>query len=366
MNRILLTISLFLSCAAVQSQNLSGQWKGEFIDRSTKFMGWGGDKFEYVLDLETKGKIVTGFSYTYFTESGKRYYTICKVEGTFNSKSKYIEVKEVERTKTNVPREVLNCFQVHKLSFYKKTDGEETLEGKWIPAPNQEGSDCGYGVTALSRRSLAKTFPGIKNNTTASTPKTFSDPRAGSTASTPTKPVQKPVGVVTNPKPPVATIKTKTPFSGSSAAIAIQESPQILTDKTKSNVPDLKPEKTVSPVDGFEKRTNNIIKTIEIESESVVIDLYDNGEIDGDSVSLFFNGKLVLAQKKLTTKPLRLIISQQELEAENELVIYAENLGSIPPNTALMIVTDGTKRYEVRITSDLQKSGTIRFLRKKQ
>jgi tryptophan synthase alpha chain len=41
----------------------------------------------------------------------------------------------------------------------------------------------------------------------------------------------------------------------------------------------------------------------------------------------------------------------------NELVMYAENLGSIPPNTALMIVTDGPNRYEVRITSDLEKSG---------
>jgi hypothetical protein len=45
--------------------------------------------------------------------------------------------------------------------------------------------------------------------------------------------------------------------------------------------------------------------------------------------------------------------------------MYADNLGSIPPNTALMVVTDGNKRYEVRITSDLQKSGTIRFIRKK-
>ncbi len=365
MNRILITLSLFLSCAAVQSQKLSGQWKGSFVDRSTKFMGWGGDKCEYVLDLETKGKIVTGFSYTYFTEAGKRYYTICRLEGTFDSKSKYIEVKEVERTKTNVPREVLNCFQVHKLSFYKKTDGEETLEGKWIPAPNQEGN-CGYGITSLSRRSLAKTFPGIKNNTTASTPKTFSDPRAGSAASTPAKSVQKPAAVVPKPKPPVVPSETTTPVSNSSLAKSPQDSPQILSNVNKANVPAIRIEKIIAPGTRFEKRTNTVIKTIEIESESVVIDLYDNGEIDGDSVSLFFNGKLVIAQKKLTTQALRLRIPQEELEAENELVMYAENLGSIPPNTALMIVTDGTKRYEVRITSDLQKSGTIRFLRKQQ
>jgi hypothetical protein len=44
--------------------------------------------------------------------------------------------------------------------------------------------------------------------------------------------------------------------------------------------------------------------------------------------------------------------------------MYADNLGSIPPNTALMVITDGEKRYEVRISSDLKKSGTIRFVHK--
>ncbi len=44
--------------------------------------------------------------------------------------------------------------------------------------------------------------------------------------------------------------------------------------------------------------------------------------------------------------------------------MYAENLGTIPPNTALMVVNDGDNRYEVRISSDLQKSGVIRFMHK--
>ncbi len=44
--------------------------------------------------------------------------------------------------------------------------------------------------------------------------------------------------------------------------------------------------------------------------------------------------------------------------------MYAENLGEIPPNTALMIVIDGDNRHEVRITSDTQKNGTIAFTHK--
>ncbi|RYF87152.1 MAG: hypothetical protein EOO03_10940 [Chitinophagaceae bacterium] len=114
----------------------------------------------------------------------------------------------------------------------------------------------------------------------------------------------------------------------------------------------------------YEKRNTSVLKTIEVESNTVKIDLYDNGEIDGDSISLFLNGKLLLARQKLTTAPITLRLPKDELQEENDLVMYAENLGSIPPNTALMVVTDGSKRYEVRITSDLQKNGTIRFVKK--
>jgi len=41
--------------------------------------------------------------------------------------------------------------------------------------------------------------------------------------------------------------------------------------------------------------------------------------------------------------------------------LYADNLGSIPPNTALMIITDGTNRYEVRLSADLKNNAAIRF-----
>ena len=44
-----------------------------------------------------------------------------------------------------------------------------------------------------------------------------------------------------------------------------------------------------------------------------------------------------------------------------ELMMYAENLGRIPPNTSLMIVTAGKKRYEMRISSNEQKNAVVRF-----
>ena len=71
----------------LHAQDFTGQWKGEFIDKSTSFTGWGGDRCEYVLELECSGANVSGYSYTYFSDAGKRYYTICKLSGTINKAS---------------------------------------------------------------------------------------------------------------------------------------------------------------------------------------------------------------------------------------------------------------------------------------
>ena len=94
---------------------------------------------------------------------------------------------------------------------------------------------------------------------------------------------------------------------------------------------------------------------------SFKIDLYDNGQVDGDTISVFFNGKLIVSSKRLSTTPITLNVKLDPDKVENELVMYAENLGSIPPNTALMVVTVGDKRYEVNITSTDQTNGTVRF-----
>ena len=71
---------------------------------------------------------------------------------------------------------------------------------------------------------------------------------------------------------------------------------------------------------------------------------------------------MILSHKNAIEKPISLKLALDENVEENIVTMYAENLGTIPPNTALMIVTDGDKRYEVRITSDTEKSGSVIFV----
>lgn len=116
----------------------------------------------------------------------------------------------------------------------------------------------------------------------------------------------------------------------------------------------------------YKARENEVQKEIEITADSIQLDLYDNGEIDGDSVSVFFNDQLLGANLLLTTRSIHMNIKLDTTREYNELVMFANNLGSIPPNTALMLVYDGKKRYEIRLSSNLQKSGAIRIRRKKE
>ena len=360
----------------VNAQNFTGQWKGEFIDKSTSFTGWGGDRCEYVLELECSGTKISGYSYTYFSDGGKRYYTICKLSGTIDKASKSIEVKETERTKTNVPVTIRNCFQIHRLTYLQQGD-EQSLEGSWVPVPSQQG-DCGFGTTILTRRTLkknpdylnnpvTKTKPVVKPKTTVTAPpiaknipkKTTTPPAVKAQPKKLPPPVVKNDAKKSTEKPVVKSVPEKKPDT---------KAPEVVTNNLPTPPPVAKTEPAENkPSDQLYKRRNSeLIKTIEIDSTSFTVALYDNGEIDGDSISLIFNGKMILSHKRLSDKALTLKLQVDKDRELNELIMYAENLGTIPPNTALMVVNDGDNRYEVRIASDLQKSGVIRFIHKQK
>lgn len=149
----------------------------------------------------------------------------------------------------------------------------------------------------------------------------------------------------------------------------------ILTPQQYANVMIKKPKQVEEPVVAvnrpkgpitYEQREKKIMKTLQVESDSVRLEFYDNGAIDGDSISVFFNGKLIVANLMLTDKPQGFTVAIDRSLARNEVVMYAENLGTEPPNTALMVVKDGNNQYEVNVTSDLSTSGTTYLVPRKR
>lgn len=117
---------------------------------------------------------------------------------------------------------------------------------------------------------------------------------------------------------------------------------------------------------GIEKRKTEIIRNVLFSSDSLLLSIYDNGTVDGDTVSVVLNGNIILAKKGLSGNPIRATIRiTPEMGDSLQLVMYAENLGTIPPNTGVLVIQDGRDRNEIRFAGDLQKSSGVVLKRKR-
>ena len=142
--------------------------------------------------------------------------------------------------------------------------------------------------------------------------------------------------------------------------------------KAKKEVPEAitKPVLVVNtstePAADVASRKTIVQQTVIFSSDSLQLSLYDNGEIDGDTVSVLMNGQLILPKQGLGIKAIKHTIYIPHNVDRVEMVMYAETLGSIPPNTGLLVIKDGKDLYEIRFSGDLQKNASIVFNRKKE
>lgn len=114
------------------------------------------------------------------------------------------------------------------------------------------------------------------------------------------------------------------------------------------------------------KRKTEVIRTISFQSDSLVLSLYDNGEVDGDTVSVVVNEKIIIARKGLSAAATTTTIYITPESGDSlRLIMYAENLGRIPPNTGLLIIQDGEERQQVRFEGDLQKNSAVILRRRR-
>lgn len=115
----------------------------------------------------------------------------------------------------------------------------------------------------------------------------------------------------------------------------------------------------------FIARKKVFVTEIPVSGDSVELRFYDNAEIDGDSISLFLNNKLIFEHVKLLGSAFTIKLAVSDLSNSNELIMVAENLGSIPPNTSYMVAEAGGKRFEAQLASTEGSSAMIRLVKEK-
>ncbi|MFN9710429.1 MAG: hypothetical protein ACK55K_03360 [Bacteroidota bacterium] len=104
-------------------------------------------------------------------------------------------------------------------------------------------------------------------------------------------------------------------------------------------------------------------EAFEIYEDSITMSIYDNGEIDGDTVSVFVNDVEIVTKIGLSAQAYKITIPILKNQI-NKVELFAENLGKIPPNTGLLVIYSGEKRYQIFFTATLEKNAIIYLDRK--
>ncbi len=206
-------------------------------------------------------------------------------------------------------------------------------------------------------------------------------PVSNQTKPTAAPPVEKPKPqpVVTSPPTQQPTVKTETkpvvqkptaPVVNQPSTVTVNDKPQVEINKvnetntsTATNKPVVMAPPPVINNPTITKRETEIIQAVDITEDSVTLSLYDNGEIDGDTVSVFVNNELVVAKVGLSAKAFKKTIYFKAGETV-QLTFFAENLGSIPPNTGLLVIYTSTERHQIFFSSNYNKSSSILLRRK--
>jgi hypothetical protein len=357
-----ITCLLLASQLSLHSQNLTGIWRGYFVtDRGEKY------KLEFQVNVPSSS-FSSGVSYSYLDV---RFYGKATMTGNFNKSSKNLKIREIKTVEIKNLEGSGACIMNYDL-FYDKSGKEEFLEGTFLGKPEVKGKlnpfswgDCGGGKVFLRKVTTSDFYiePFLRNKVT-NTPIIYNKPKVKKDT-VKTNPVVPPVKKPIVSTPPVKKPVEKTPTVKSPA---VKTNPTVAKPKidttVKINTPPVvkaKPVEIIPKPAVLKARTNELMKTLTVTSPEVIVKLYDNGEIDGDTISVYLDNKLMMSSKGLTAAPLIIKFSINDDNIEHELIMVAENLGRIPPNTSLMIVEAGEQRFDVRITSTEKKNAVVRF-----
>ena len=356
-----------IPCQQAGAQKITGIWRGYFItDQNDQY------KLEMQVAQNSSNR-TTGVTYSYLSTI---FYGKALTTGFFNKATKTALIQETKTVELKMSGGSIACIMKYQLT-YSRSGKEEFLEGTYTSKYEKTneglaikgGGDCGSGKVYL-RKVITSDFyvePFLRPQTKKATPPVIkplnsAPPKKSVAPKTPEK-----VGTKSAPAPQVKSVpKTKT------APPAKQQNHQEInkTDTERKVVAPTISQKEATPLPMpppikmpaiTRSRQNELVQTLVVKNKEIVVKLYDNGVVDGDTISIYLDNKLLLANKGLSTVPITFTVTLDEDGPEHTLVMVAENMGTIPPNTSLMIVHDGDKRYEVRITSTEQKNAMVRF-----
>jgi hypothetical protein len=308
MLKTIVTLSLLLLLpVCFYGQHLSGVWTGTLSNDSQTVRRQ--QQFELAL-TEYKGKIY-GYSRTEFVVNDTLYYVVKRVKGAVGDS--IAEVTDEKILTSNFPHKIDKNVKVTTVFRLNKVDSSWRMDGTWKTNKTRNY----YSITG----SLA---------------------------------------LAADPDPAHSRIMAHLQELGQGKDMVFANTKPITPQPAKTKPATVKKQPAPQPVASTPaERVTVVTQTITFTSDSLQLALYDNGEIDGDTVSVLLNNQVILSKQLLKQTAIRHTVHIPPSEKEVQLVLYAENLGRYPPNTGLLIIRDGNKEYSVRYSADLQSNAAI-------
>ncbi len=379
--RLILTIYILLgSVFFLNAQNLKGIWRGSFEQRTLDpvFGKFSKEAYRYEVQLnQLKNNGIEGVTYSYLSTI---FYGKASLKGILDKKNKTVTIKETIMLDMQSAGKSDGCLMTCYLD-YSKNGKIETLIGTYTSINIKTKADCGYGTVYLEKvtESDFELEDFLKKDEKKSTSQNLTFPRKMSPNNANNNPKLKEIvqekkeqdaqsqSKKTNQLPKPFTPKVLKPEAQDFVIKNENRDQEIKTPKIEEPKINVQkniehPEIKIIPepfVDVLKERENKLATKIYVDSKDVYIEFYDNGEIDNDSISVFLDNKLIIDNQRLSTRPIKLNLHFDEGNSFYEIITVAENLGDIPPNTALMVINYGRKRQEVFLTSDDKKNAKV-------
>jgi hypothetical protein len=356
----LFLIVFVLLCCTTHAQMITGVWKGK--------VGSGLKPGKLELKLIQRGDSLFGTSYYYENPNNYRRYA---VKGYFNQQTNEVIWWDDELLEAKTGRIAITSPGAVPLlmeaDFNCPGGGVMMLDGKAVTKEEQKNKGDLH-LDKVESPQFTDEWDYVIDNYTVGA----NDPYFIDSVATIHKTTKQPEVVAVAP-PPVVVNETPKREEPKPEPVVVQPQPTIPKEtqpvtKTENKPPVKEPTVTITKVpsikEKFVERKKVLTTELPLLGDTIEIHFYDNAEIDGDSISLFMNNRLVFEHVKLSDKPYVVKFAVTELTERNELVMVAENLGAIPPNTSYMIAYVNGVRYTANLESTENSSAMIRFVKK--
>lgn len=135
-----------------------------------------------------------------------------------------------------------------------------------------------------------------------------------------------------------------------SSASDVDDNPTDTPDRIESVSPPKMPVYTKG-------RRNQRIGQLKVATEQVMLTLRDEQVEDGDIISLEVNGAIIAEGMEVSRQGRRFSVALKR--GRNRIVFRAENLGRIPPNTAILVVYADGEQRKFHLSTDFERNNVL-------